>query len=268
MKTRFYLSTVLSFLLLASSAGQEGRFYAGIKSGFGIPSLTASGVSTPLSEGFASRLGYYGGLVSELRTGDHFGIRAEVNFSSQGGRRDGLQAMPLLGMLEPLWQMLPQFGFHVDGFMYADIESRAILNYIEVPVMAKYRFHISRKIDFYLQAGPYAGFLMNAKLVTAGKSHIYADSNGMYSVDQILQLASQDPIGEVSFDHTENITPEIHKFNLGGQGAAGFGMKMRSGELFLEGGGNYGFLKIQKDEANGTNNTGAGTVTLGYLLFL
>jgi len=40
---------------------------------------------------------------------------------------------------------------------------------------------------------------------------------------------------------------------------------MGSGKLFLEGGGNYGFIPIQKDDANGNNNTGAGTVTAGYL---
>jgi hypothetical protein len=34
--------------------------------------------------------------------------------------------------------------------------------------------------------------------------------------------------------------------------------------VFIEGGGNYGFLTIQKDSANGKNNTGAGVVNLGY----
>ena len=33
-------------------------------------------------------------------------------------------------------------------------------------------------------------------------------------------------------------------------------------------GGNYGLVKIQKDKSNGENNTGAATVTLGYIIQL
>lgn len=34
--------------------------------------------------------------------------------------------------------------------------------------------------------------------------------------------------------------------------------------IFIEGGGNYGFLNIQKGSQNGTNNTGAATAVVGY----
>jgi len=264
---------ILFILILAaggfsSVVAQQSRFYAGIKAGLGIPNLTAGSTTTPLSEGYTSRFGFYGGLVSELRTSDHFGFRAELNYSSQGGLRDGMQAMPVYSELEPLWQMLPTMGVPTDGYMYADIKSEAILNYLEIPVMAKYRLNLGSKFSFYVQAGPYMGILLNAKNVTSGTSSIYVDKAGEIPVDAILQQAQQQPIGPQSFDHTENITSDIHRFNFGIQGAIGFGMKTRSGEIFLEGGGNYGFLQIQKDDANGTNNTGAGTVTLGYLFNL
>ena len=56
--------------------------------------------------------------------------------------------------------------------------------------------------------------------------------------------------------------------NFGGQAAVGLGLTMGSGKLFIEGGGNYGVVPIQKDAVNGTNKTGAGTVTLGYMFQL
>ena len=34
--------------------------------------------------------------------------------------------------------------------------------------------------------------------------------------------------------------------------------------FFIEGGGNYGFLNIQKGTDNGKNQIGAATVALGY----
>ena len=57
------------------------------KAGFGIPSLTTGANSTPLSEDYASRLGFYGGFAAEMQTSKRFGLRAEINYSSQGGKR-------------------------------------------------------------------------------------------------------------------------------------------------------------------------------------
>jgi len=72
-------------------------------------------------------------------------------------------------------------------------------------------------------------------------------------------------IGRESFDHAEDITAEIRRLNAGGQGCLGFGLTMGSGIFFLEGGGYYGFIPVQKDKANGLNHTGAGTITIRYL---
>lgn len=261
---------ILAFLFcgMMPVIAQSGKFFAGLKAGLGIPNLTSGGISTPLSEGYASRMGFYGGLVSELRSGTHFGLRMEINYSSQGGQRSGMQALPLYPQLEPLWAALTEYQVPHDDYMYADIKSEAILDYLEIPVMGKYRFHLGSKINFYLQAGPYMGILLHAKDVTSGNSSLYVDKARILPVDVILQAAQQTPIGEVPFDNTQNITSDVKRFNVGFQGAAGFGLIMKSGEFFLEGGGNYGFIPVQKDDANGNNNTGAGTVTVGYLFNL
>jgi hypothetical protein len=257
---------ILAFCCINPSNAQSVKFFAGIKSGFGIPNLTAGSITTPLSEGYSSRIGYYGGIIAEYQSDRWFGIRSEINYSSQGGKRYGFQALPVPSEMQMLWQILPLFGINPDEYMYADIKSDAILNYLEVPVMAKATISLLRGIHFYMQAGPYLGILVNAKNITSGSSMIYIDKSGTTSLDDALQEAQiPTTIGPQSFDHTEVINSDVHRFNVGGQGALGFDIAMGSGKLFLEGGGNYGFIHIQKDKANGTNNTGAGTVTLGYL---
>jgi hypothetical protein len=266
MKTKRLIAIFVSVTIgLIPAHSQSNHFSAGLKAGFAIPNLTSGSKSTPLSEDYTSRLGFYSGLVTEFQTSGRFGLRAEINYSSQGGQRKGMQALPLTAELGPLWQMLPQFGVTPDDYMYADIKSKAILNYIEIPIMIKYTISLSPKFNFYLQAGPYMGFLLNASNITSGSSSIYVDKTGNIPIDPILQLAQQPAIGEQSFAHNENITSDIHRFNIGGQGAVGFGLLMNSGRFFIEGGGNYGFIPIQIDDANGTNNTGAGTITIGYL---
>jgi hypothetical protein len=40
--------------------------------------------------------------------------------------------------------------------------------------------------------------------------------------------------------------------------------KINRSKIFIEGGGNYGFLNIQKGTENGKNNTGAATINIGY----
>lgn len=257
---------IMAFCCFISSHAQSVTHFIGIKAGFGIPNLTAGSVTTPLSEGYSSRIGFYGGIVAEFQSDNWFGIRSEINYSSQGGKRFGLQALPVPPEMQLLWQILPLFGATPDEYMYADIKSYAILNYLEVPVMAKATINLVKGVHFYMQAGPYLGILLNAKNITAGTSTIYIDKNGTVSVDDVFQEAQvPTTVGPQSFDHTENINSDVHRMNVGGQGALGFDIAMRSGKLFIEGGGNYGFIHIQKDKANGTNNTGAGTVTMGYL---
>ncbi len=266
--TKKLVIVIFLFCTLMSASSQTSGYSLGIKAGLGIPNLTAGSVTTPLSEGYASRLGIYAGFVAEYQTENWFGLRAELNYSSKGGQREGMQALPLLTEMQPLWQMLPGLGITPDEYMYADIKSEAIINYIEIPVMAKSSFKLGSKINLYLAAGPFVGFLLNAKNITSGSSGIYVDKAGQISVDAILELGGLDPLGSLPFDHNEDITSDVNNFNVGGQGALGFEYVMDSGKLFIEGGGNYGFIPIQKDEANGSNNAGAGTVTVGYLFNL
>ncbi len=245
-KKKFLFTFIMAFCCITFPHAQSVTHYIGLKTGFGIPNLTAGTIVTPLSEGYSSRIGYYGGIIAEMQTGKRLGIRCEVNYSSQGGKRYGLQALPVPAELQYLWQILPLFGSSPDEYMYADIKSYAILNYVEVPVMLKASFNIAGNIHFYVNAGPYLGILVNAKNITKGSDYIYINKEGTITIDDVFQQAKIPyTVGVQNFDHTENITSDVHRLNVGGEGAMGFDVDMGSGKLFIEGGGNYGFVHIQ-----------------------
>jgi hypothetical protein len=65
-------------------------------------------------------------------------------------------------------------------------------------------------------------------------------------------------------DLNDGIKKDLHKANVGVEALAGISRSFGKHEIFLEGGGNYGFVKIQRDAANGKNNTGAAAIEPGY----
>jgi Outer membrane protein beta-barrel domain len=267
-RLRISILLVLIFTSLVSLQGQSDGFYLGAKVGYGIPNLSAGSVTTPLSQGYSSRNGFYGGLMAEMPLTGGLSLTAELNYSSQGGKRDGMQALPVPDNMAQMWQLLAGAGVSMGKYMYADINSEAILNYIEIPIMAKYSFKLESNLSLFVEAGPYLGILMEAKNVTSGYSYIYLDPNKNLSLDDALQLAGQSGLGSLNFNDSQKITSQLHRFNVGGQAAAGLAMKAGPGKIFVKGGGNFGFIPIQKSKADGTNNTGAGTVTIGYLMSL
>jgi len=180
-----------------------------------------------------------------------FSVSLGVEYSSQGGQKDKFQAFSPTGMLVGA---ALQMGVN---YFYADFKSVAKMNYLIVPILARYTWNLSNTVPVkvYASVGPFLGFLLNAHQVTSGSSIIYIDANHTIPLSQQAQ----------SFDATTDIKDQLHTFNIGLSGFVGFSYNLTpKNSVFIEGGGNYGFLKIQKDPENGSNNTGAGVVNLGY----
>lgn len=242
------------FFFTADFAFAQSSFSVGLKAGISIPNLQSSG-GNPLSEGWSSRQGPYAGFVGEMNIGKNLYLQTELNFSSQGGKKNGLQAIPV----SPEYAAFFPAGIPVPDFVYSNYNSEAKLNYLELPVLLKFDYPLSESISLFVNAGLYMGYLVAAKNVTSGANNIYLDK------------AMTIPLlpGPVSFDTTIDIKSDLEKFNFGIQAGVGVAYHFKSGsKLFLAGGGNYGLTHIQKDPANGENNTGAATVTLGYLFKL
>lgn len=251
MKRISFLVSFLAIVLPVQFTCAQS-FTLGARSGISIPNLSASGSETnPLNQGYSSRIGPDAAIFGEYHFSSSFSLQAMLEYSSQGGKKDGLQAFPtpppLAGMFPP--GEAPQY-------LYANFKSEAKLDYLLVPILAKYNWKLGSNSPwrFYADAGPFAGFLLSAHQVTSGTSMIYADPHGMQPVSP-----SAEP-----FDANNDIKDQLNTFNFGVSGNVGFAYHFSKSNIFIEGGGNYGFLNIQKGTANGKNHTGAGTVALGY----
>ncbi|HRI22333.1 MAG TPA: porin family protein [Panacibacter sp.] len=245
------LALLVIFVTIFNYSSAQHNIFLGVKGGISIPNLKSSG-DNPVSNGWSSRQGPYFGIVGELILDNHWSLQSELNYSSQGGKKNGLQAIPgaEFAAYFPPGQTPPPY-------LYASYKSEAKLNYIELPILAKLNLPINNSFSFFINGGIYAGYLVSARNLTSGTSNIYLDDK---LTMPLLPVA-------LSFDAETDIKDEIKKFNFGIQGGVGFSYSVNStNKLQITGGGNYGLVHIQKDETNGKNNTGAATITLSYLI--
>lgn len=235
----------------------NAQLEAGFAGGISIPNLTVAGSeSNPLNSGYSSRLGPEFGLVGEYSISKLFSLEGKIVYSSQGGKKNGLQAFTPPPELAGYFQ---QQGMPVPLYLYADYKSDAKLNYLRIPVLAKFGWgpRPQAHFRFSVAAGPFVGLLLSAKQITKGNSEVHLDPAGQQTL----------PVGSQSFDKTTDIKDQLHTANFGVDGNVGLAYLIgnsRVSKIFLEAGGNYGFVNIQKGSANGKNNAGAATLLLGY----
>jgi len=252
-----YILPIVTFFVFSFFDTSAQTTSIGVRGGMSIPNLTGgSSADNPLNSGFKSRVGGDAAVFVDFGITPTFSIRPMIQFSQQGGKKDGFQAFPTPAEMAPLFA---QMQMPVPTYLYATFKNTAKFNYLLIPVLANFGWNVTSQspVRLYVNAGPFAGFLLSAHQVTSGQSDVFADDKG--------QVQLPIPGGKQSFDAKTDIKDDLHTFNAGAEANVGVGYKLgKSGNLFIEGGFNYGFIKIQKGEANGKNNTGAGTVALGY----
>jgi hypothetical protein len=250
-KLTFY--TLFAGLLLLNFNAHAQNLALGIRGGISIPNLTAgSGNQNPLNTGYSSRLGPDVGVFAEFKFSNLFSIQPMVEYSSQGGKKDGMQAFTTPDQVAAGYQAQ---GATAPPYLYANYNSTAKLNYLMIPILAKFGWDFKNSpLRIYVDAGPFVGFLLSAHQITSGESPFYTDPSGQQAL----------PGGAQSFNNNENIKDQLHTTNLGMEGNIGLNYKLGLSNVFIEGGGNYGFLNIQKGTANGKNNTGAALAAVGY----
>ena len=233
-----------AIVMLFGTTAYAQQIDLGVRGGISIPNLTAGGSEeNPLNKGYSSRQGPDFGILGEYHVNKLFSIEAMISYSSQGGKKNGLQAFP---------SMAPPPN---PTYLYADFKSQAKLNYLMVPILAKFGWNLgpTSPLRLYVDAGPFFGFLLSAKQdISGGTTTIFLDEKGTQ------------PAGQQNFDRTVDIKDQLNTFNFGVSGNVGLAYLFGRNQVFVEGGGNYGFLNIQKGSANGKNNTGAATASIGY----
>ena len=236
-------AALAALLLALPAAAQTPDVSIGGHAGLSIPNIRA-GATDVLSKGFSSRRGPFFGIFLEKRLSSRLSLVVDVNYTSQGGKRDGVQPITMDIGLPPL----------PDGsYYYADYHNETILDYVEIPVQVRVQF--GTRFRFFINGGAYLGFLVSAKAVTSGSSLIYLDQ-------AMTQPVTPSP---VPFDAETNVSDSLKRTNIGITGGGGIMYRVGPGDLVAEAHFQVGLTTIQQDvSTSGNNKTGAVVVSLGY----
>jgi hypothetical protein len=239
-------------LLITAVGARADVVSVGAHGGISIPNLRAKATDI-FSQGFTSREGPHFGLTADFDLAGRLSLALALNLTSQGGTRSGMQ---------PITMELPE-GLPIPPgtILWADFRNETILDYLEVPVLARVTF--GDRLRVFLDAGPYFGYLVRAKAVTAGASALYLDEAGTIPI-----IVPPDP-GPLVVDlgAETDVRASLKRFNVGLAGGGGVLVPFGPGDLVLEARFQLGLTTIQKyPETDGQTQTGAIVVSLGYSL--
>ncbi len=252
-RIRIRISMAIVGFLLASAWLAAGDVRIGAHTGLSVPRIHGDD-SNPYSRGFTSRFGPFFGLSFETRLTGRLSLAAEINYTSQGGLRKGLQ---------PITMDLPEeLGIPAGTMLFANFRNETILDYLEFPVMGRLTFGERKR--FFVDAGPYLGFLVLAKAKTRGVSAIYLDEAG---TQPIIIPPDTEPL-QVDLGAKTDVKEGIHNTNVGLIVGIGVTRPLGRGQIVLEARGQLGLSTLQRDTANGDDKTGAFIISLGYTFAL
>jgi len=282
------VSILAMILTVCGLYAQNVKF--GIRGGINLPNLMAGGNATPMSEGYSSRLAPGWGIFTELKINNSLSFRFGAEYSGMGGKKDGMQAMPTGRVFTAMGSslalsMTPDQQMALGGLMmwaqsmpyyYADIKNTAKFDYVMIPMLAQFGRDLGTSPwHVYVNGGPFVSFLLSGKQVSKGTSKMYANPSGTSTLWDVMPAEMKTGIAAV-FPQMESmlndpvkygehtITGELKSVNFGVTANVGLRYKHKNNFFFLEAGGNYGFLTVQENDANGSNRIGAASVMVGF----
>ena len=137
------LLTVAAVMAFGLMNAQEVKY--GAKAGLNLSNLAGDVENADMKVGFQI------GGFAEIKVSDKFSVQPELLFSTQGAKSE---------------------ESYSDMYGSITIDLTQKLNYLNVPVMAKY--YVDKK--FYLEAGPQIGFLLSAEQKAVAKGIYYGES--------------------------------------------------------------------------------------------
>jgi hypothetical protein len=138
---KFYLIGLMAAILLTGTATAQ-HVNIGMKGGLNIYNVHQN------NSNYDYKPGFHAGLLGHIHISKHFGMQPEIVYSAQGAQ-----------------------------YNHDNSNTKLNLDYINVPLLFQYMFGDG----FRLQAGPQAGFLINAKSKTNNTSADF--KNDMESID-------------------------------------------------------------------------------------
>lgn len=251
MKRSFSMIAIAGLALLcARGAAFAGGVNLGVHAGISIPDIRGSQTDI-FTKNFTSRQGPYFGLTADVPLAGKFSLAVDLNYTSQGGLRKGMQ---------PITMDTSQLPIPPGTLIFADFRNETILDYLEVPVMARVTF--GNRLRFFFDLGPYAGYLIRGKAVTKGVSALYLDEGGTMP---IIIPPDTEPL-QVDLAATTDVKDSVHHVNVGLAGGGGLIWPVGPGQVVLEARFQLGLSDIQNNPENGNTQTGAVLISLGYTL--
>ncbi len=242
----------IGLLLISRVIGFSGEVKIGAHGGLSIPNLR-SDENNVFTRGFASRQGLFFGLAADIGLASRFSLAVGLNYTSQGGLRTGMQPITM--------ELPPDLPIPPGTILYADFRNETVLDYVEIPVMARLTF--GDKVRFFVEAGPYVGYLVRARALTEGTSAFYFDEDGNQPI--IIPPATDPAVFDLGAD--TDVKDSLKNMNIGLAGGGGLLCPFGPGDLILEASFQLGLTTIQKNpETDGKSQTGAVVISLGYLL--
>ncbi|MDP4214372.1 MAG: outer membrane beta-barrel protein, partial [Bacteroidota bacterium] len=222
MTIKFITSLVLLFFFFSSQSGFAQNWQLGVKGGLSLPNLTSAGGVSDVSKGYKTISGPDFALFADHKLSEKFSLEADLEWSTQGGKKSGLQTIPAIPDLE-------QFFPHGTQYLYANFTSTVRLQYLMLPVMLKYNMDIGSSGNWrlYADGGIFGALLMTANASAAGSSKVYLDKEETRPIGSVI----------VNFDSTGNIKNQLHKGNFGIEGNIGLQYQFSSTAVFAEAGG-------------------------------
>lgn len=245
MSIRKINSCMLAGLLLISANtlyAQKGQITIGARAGGNVSKLCCG--TKEMNKDYEFRTAYNGGLTVAYGFNKYLSLVLEADYISEGAKRTGMQTlMPVSSLQTTSYQR------------YADYTLKEKLDYLQVPLMARATF--GNKIKYYVNAGPYIGFLLNAKMETSGNSPLYLDKNK--TKPEITNGYSY------SFEGSYDVKSQLNTINFGIAGGLGAGYSFGKHAIWLDGRYDLGLTNIRQNTVtNGENSTGAILLDIGY----
>ena len=249
----FIFILCLVFVLCSTVLGQdELEVNVGFRAGVSVPNLVGGG-SQEITRDYKSRFAYNVGGFVEVGLTKRWSLQTEVMYAPQGGRRDGVQ--PITSAIPGLPALPP------GSYYFADFKNTSKLHYIEAPVLFKYTWRRDSGPQFYVNGGPYVGFLARATQITRGTSTIYLDKNKT----PLLLPPAGTPFPAIPFNANTDVTSSLHRFNVGVTGGGGVKFPTGKNYFFIDARVAYGLTVLQKNTVtDGSSRTGNLVISFGY----
>lgn len=274
---------VLFLFLIIFAQTIMAQVKIGAKAGYSIGRITDESDNI-YTEDYESSSGVDIGVFVEYPVSDLFSLQLEVLFTQRGGERTGLQPIPTAA-LEDFGSLVElNYMLHLQGKapvtdtnpLYADFKNVSELRYVEIPLLGKLGWGDTWR--FYVEAGPYVGFLTSSTQKTSGTSLITLDAQGTDPLRVFNPIHDPSdpssgplwvPVPPQDFDADTDTKEELNTYNVGFHAGSGLIRKINENhEVFLGFRGSWGARPIQKDEVYGKSHVGGLVFSLGYAFTL